>query len=728
MNKLLIFLITGIILIGLASAEWYNTEPLSTGLIYSWPFNESLGVSLVDRINGINMTNKGNFSWINDSDWSPKYTALQANNSISGRIETNIPLEPSKINLSLADSGGVTFATFCFVANITGNGTNQQWLFGKNRNLTDVWRFFLDENSIKFHPSDAGEYNIFANFTNSSYNHNWLPYCFVFNSTTNLSLYINSNLISSTAISHTPREENVTFYLGSQIQASASILNFKGGMREFSIWNRTLSASEINNWGLAVYNKVFLENSQTYNAASTVGESETFILNITYNSSKYTSIAANLHYNNSNYTGTIYGSGDDTRFEKTLTIPNGASGSQNFYWAISFSNASQVIYLNSSTKNQVIGGVILSICNYTTHNITFINFTIKDWSTKNIINGSFKSTFSTSYYNYTYENLSQSVNNYPFCFTPSYRNISINAIIEYERTDYAKNYYYLRNYQLTNVSTNIDLYLLNDSLATLTQLEVKDTSQISQPDIYIQIQSYDVGTDTYYTCAMAKTDFNGQDLAYLNWYDTYYRYILSDRDGNVRLMTGTSKISDTPVTFQISSIIESVYRKFDNIIYSLTFNNVTNNFILTFAMPSGDVKAGCLRVEKRTSFNDTIICDTCETSSSATIYCNIDAYSNGTYVGKFYATGSFDPVDTLIAFKGAVNQIYDEIGNKDGTMYAILFGLVILGGFLITPILAIVGTILALLGAMMLGFQPLNYMEFLGIVIIGGIIVLIFNK
>jgi hypothetical protein len=160
-------------------------------------------------------------------------------------------------------------------------------------------------------------------------------------------------------------------------------------------------------------------------------------------------------------------------------------------------------------------------------------------------------------------------------------------------------------------------------------------------------------------------------------------------------------------------------------VYSLIYNDVTQNFVLTFTKPSGLVDQGCLRVTKRTAYNDTEVCLTCESSVSATLYCNIGSYGNGTFIAHFYATGSWYDLDWLEKTIGGTfaKTIYELLGNEDATAYAFFFSVIVVAMFFLSPVLAIVGIILGILGGAALGFTMLNYTEFIGIVIIGGIII-----
>ncbi len=472
----------------------------------------------------------------------------------------------------------------------------------------------------------------------------------------------------------------------------------------------------------------FIENSQSYSSSAYPNIDESYSINITYDTSLWTSSIGLLNWNNTNYTGSSSTSGNNQIFNETLNIPNLPTGSTiPFYWWIGLTNSSGTYYYKSNNYTQsLLAGTIYS-CN-DTKNVSYINFTIynsEDISTR--INSKFKTTFTIGNYNFSYENNSELLSSFAFCFEPTYLNYTITSKVEYEATGYAKNYYYLNDLTLTNITTNISLYLLNSTKATVTQLKVQDDTQRALQDVYISIQKYDAGTDTFYTVGMAKTDFNGQDIVYLNFYNTFYRYTLV-QNGIVIYSTSTSKIDSSPVIFSVPKNYVAGFREFDDVQYSFSYNNITENFILSYTLASGSQISMCMKVVRRSFSNDTTICNTCETSSSATIYCSISGLQNGTYVAQVYATGSLGFKDILTTFKGAVNTIYDAIGNIDGTIYAIMFGLVILGLFLVSPVMGILGTILGIVGSIALGFQPLNYTELIGIIIMGIVIMIIVKR
>jgi hypothetical protein len=229
---------------------------------------------------------------------------------------------------------------------------------------------------------------------------------------------------------------------------------------------------------------------------------------------------------------------------------------------------------------------------------------------------------------------------------------------------------------------------------------------------------------------MARTDYKGEDVAYLNWLDTLYKFIVLDTNGNVVKTTGTTKITATPTSLDLDRVITFPYDKFKNFVYSLYFDNATNNFVLTYTKPSGEVDEACLRVYKQDPKNQSLICNSCETSASATVFCNVGSYGNGTFVGVFYATGSFSLVDWIFTYIGGSFQqdIYNLLGNEDASFYAFLFAGLITVALFINAVFGIIALMIGLIGASALGFTALQWGEMMGVIIFGGFIIWLLKR
>ncbi len=490
-------------------------------------------------------------------------------------------------------------------------------------------------------------------------------------------------------------------------------------------------------WATSNYSftsSVFTETTTTYPNSVLETSTQTFSQQINTISS-VTSASVSLIYNGTAYPIVV----DDlssNNYAGTRTIDISLSpvdSNKTFYWDWSFTTAIISHRQNSTIFSHEVNRTNLVNCASGNSNQT-INFTIYNATNPfPLVNATFKIALDhwlglgTTSRGYSYEDVTETESNFSFCISHD-ETFYTDAVIEYDGTSSALNFYYLENASLSNDSQTIQLYLLDDGKATLTELLTIDEARNPVEDITIQIQSYDVGTDTFYTVSMAKTSEGGADLVYLNWYDTLYKFTFT-QDGSVVKTTSPYKISATPQYFEIVGESPFEFSKFEDMVYNLYYNSTTKNFVYTFVKPSGEVKSSCLRVIKRNITEDTSICLTCETSTSATLYCNIDGYGNGTFIASIYATGSMQWLDTLVQTIGEISsEVYEALGNMDGTIIAIIFSGVVLAFFLISPAVGIVGMILGMLGAMALGFQPIDYASFIGITFVGGIVIWLIQK
>jgi len=568
----------------------------------------------------------------------------------------------------------------------------------------------------------------------------------------NSEIISSSNYFSANYSSFLSTIDNATLYvyyktgvlLGSNFSVVNSALNSSNlsisniGYGDNYYWNYKACGLNSSSDSICTYTsnrtisrKLFTTNNLIYNTSVLETTRQEFTINITGDSS-VNAASSIFVYNGTSYSSSVTdGYSGIYVARNNIDIPlQEISGNKTFYWEWSFilTNGS-TLKQNSTFYSHEVNRTWFVLCN-STYNSTYINFTSKKAENPfPIMNSTFKSAWQywigngNTKRNYSFEDITENYSNWSFCASPSTLNFSVTASIESEATGYAQNYYYIINASLSDSEEHIDLFLLNDSLATVTELKTVDSSQNPISNVIIQIQLYDVGTDNYYTVAMAKTSSSGSDIAYLNWYSSLYKFILI-KDGVVVKIEEPQKISATPKIFTISNVITYSFEKFRDFVYTLVYNNATKNFVLTFIKPSGLVDSGCLRVTKRTAYNDTEICLTCETSTSATVYCNVNGYGNGTYIATFYATGSYYLLDWIEENIGETfsETIYNLLGNDDATAYAFLFSGIVTAMFFITPILAIIGLILGILGGAALGFTILNYGEFIGIVIAGGVI------
>jgi len=693
----------------------------------------------------VNVTSQSGYTSITfyANDTVSNEVSTVVNFTYDGAAPTVLATEPTGIQSFLAYENGVNLT---LEYNITDANLDSCWYYyGEEKNLTGTIPTPYVFANYSFTYEDGGKNGLLIT------DYGGTEYYSLDNCTTNI-VNASSNctgMLSTTCINNFTCGVELIASITTATNAFWVTLNAITNVTQFDgSYNETLNCSEssinftyapvndevtvygndtLGNLGSATTNWSFIlvEVNQTFEPVVYETDLETYKIDLKYDSSSWDSASVMLYYNGSNSTGVIMGAGDNIYGSSERNVPSvTVAGARDFYWTISLTNATGVYDFNSTTQTQNISRIGFRLCNYSENpQLFFQAFSTTDpeipvnstfasaWTMKNAAGGS---DFLRSF-----EDTSGLNSSWGFCIVPNSSTYTISIDLTVDAANYTPTTHFIVDTNYSNVGENISLYLLHDDLSTLTQIKVTDQDNIAVEDVYVTIQRYDMGTDTYYNVAMARTDSSGEDLVYMSWYDDWYKFV-GVYEGAVAFTDGPKKISSTPQTFKIGSIAELPYEKFGDILYGLTYNNATENFVLTYVDPSGQVSSNCLRVIKRNVTQDYTICETCETSSSATIYCNIGASGNGTFIADYYATGS--PryyIDALYIYNGADPTLYEMIGNDNGTGMAIIFAGIIMSMFLITPALGILGAMLGMIGGVALGFQPFDYGAMMGIILVG---------
>lgn len=696
------------------SGDYIFTKTLADGS-YNWTVvavdNESTSYTTSTRTFTVDTT--PNIQFI-----SP--TPADGTNTTNTYIETNVSLTETyfqNLTIYLYENStlnqSVTFTNSTRFFNFTGLTDNYYQInattcttTGKC-NSTETREILVDITPPVFNGTPMGPFDILI--YNDTLDVNWtivdegvgVDSCWLYYNSTRYDVNCTDN---HTTINYVPNVNTLTGYandtLGQEINVTIN-------------WNVTIAVSNIE------YDTTVLETAL-----------EPFIINFTYDSSDWISSDISLYYNLTEYDAEITGTGDSVSSLYELSTPLvDALTTLYFNWTIELTNATGTYYISTPLYPQNVSKIIFELCNYSQNpQLFFQTFSTLDPATA--LNATFQSAWTiqdatggTLYLSDSFQDLTETNSSWGFCISPNSSNYTLSAQIEVDATNYTTTSHYIVDTDYSTPGENISLYLLHDDYSTLTELEVETSDHDPVEDVYITIQRYDVGTDTYYNVGMARTDTTGSDLAYLNWYDTWYRFI-GVYNGEVVFTEGPERISASPRKFTIAGAAAgSDYEKFRDISYTFYFNNATDNFVVSFVDPTGEVASACLRTIKRNVTNDYLICDTCETSNSATIYCNIAAWGNGTFIADFYAIDETTYyIDQLYEYKNVDTPFFDLIGNDNGTGISIILAGIVLSMFLITPALGVFGMILGMIACIALGFQPFDYASFIGIVVVGGAI------
>jgi len=445
------------------------------------------------------------------------------------------------------------------------------------------------------------------------------------------------------------------------------------------------------------------------------------------------SVTGNLVYDGTSYSAIPTVTGNQTNLTRTINVPLvAADENKSFYFNLNITTVNGSGVATSPVNNQTVYNLELTRCDAGDPQ-EVIRYTTRDARSPF---GLLNTTLASSWFYYLYNGTGSVVQNisyqdtvendsrYTFCLNFN-ETIVVNNQVEVEATDYVPSSNFLVAANLSQDSfTNQTIYLLNSSLADATVLRVFDQAGFYVPNVLINVQYYDIGTNSFITVTQASTSSIGSDVVYLNWLDSLYKFVLV-KDGETVETTLPENIFESPRDFTLGEDTVFEFEKFQDIDYNLYYTNSTQDFYLTYSRPDGKFTEGCLRVTKKNAAGDTLICDTCSTAASATLLCNIASYGNGTYIATFYATGSpASGIDWILEIVGGSfsQTIGDALGAEDSTFYAFMLGILVVGVMFVNPVAGIVAALLALFISSLLGFVVINYLTLMGIVITGGII------
>lgn len=405
--------------------------------------------------------------------------------------------------------------------------------------------------------------------------------------------------------------------------------------------------------------------NQTYNQETQETRNESFSIAIELPENTEIS-TANLIYNGTNYSiSNITSNGSVVLMMKTIDIPLNAidwtNSSNEFYWSFVFTGEGSQI---QTTEIQYQNSTFINFqqCNET-WTIQALNFTFYDEVLQENIDGSRNATtFESSwnywvggggvYKNYSYQNITSDANSYQFCMHPDpagQYDYKVNGDIDFSAVGFRGNEYHLRNATITNVSSDILLYLLNDVVATkffLTFIEGADLLR----DATVTVQKYFTGLGNFVTVGILQTDNDGvatmwQDI------DKNYKYS-AVKDGElVGVVEKKAVCSVAPCTLNIfittttADVYEPYYDIFaQNVVSTLTYNKTLQVVTYDFLDLTGLANYFRLKVDEL-YYNQSgvTVCDKQSFSPAGTLTCNLTGYE-----GEFVATGYISHSPELI--------------------------------------------------------------------------------
>lgn len=231
------------------------------------------------------------------------------------------------------------------------------------------------------------------------------------------------------------------------------------------------------------------------------------------------------------------------------------------------------------------------------------------------------------------------------------------TLIRYDADSYAERHYYVN---ITSGHNAINLYLINSSLVTDVTVTIIDETNNNVEGAYIEAMRYDIDTNSYITREIYKTNVEGAAQLNLIQDDEFYKFLIEYPFGQLRFSSEPAYIYDNSIEIQIQlgDEIAETYFNVQGIYYTLTFNNNTNIFTLTYSDTNNLMSRACLNIYKITSKTETLANSSCIDSASGSIALKVANESGVSYDAR--ALAGFSPATN---FFGSLMHTFKEAGN-----------------------------------------------------------------
>ena len=432
--------------------------------------------------------------------------------------------------------------------------------------------------------------------------------------------------------------------------------------------------------------------SQSYN--SYIYETETQRFNLTINTlPEVLNVDTKLNYNGTLYPATTSCVSGVCNIYSIIDIPlitSGESENRTVFWNITIYDGTNSYSFDTEDESyeQNTTRIHLEECAgvYTTPTVNFTAYYETNLTRINpfYIAGTFDNWLGSGNIYRTSSFNEASIADLKLCITPTDRTQYSNAHIEYkfdnENITFIPRNYFFQNKTLTNVSEEINLFLLEAEDSTSFIIKVQDQKLSPVAEALVYIQKYYPSDGEYRTVQIAKTDSNGETLGFYETETTDYKHTII-KNGVILLETAQQKVVGKSVpftlTFTIGQALGYPWNSFEdniNVDTNLTFDK--DNNIVTFNYienTTGYVTSGQLLVFQNSLTNSTsmIVCNVSSSEASATLTCDLTGY-DGTFTAVTYINGEAQNILEFIITDA--REIFGDDGLFLGMMIILVAG------------------------------------------------------
>jgi len=411
-----------------------------------------------------------------------------------------------------------------------------------------------------------------------------------------------------------------------------------------------------------------------------------------------------------------------------------------FNWSIDYGVNNTKLNGSGNVYKMIVGQ-----CN-STLNETAINFSVKDADTDAYIDGfEYEASFVvSSQYNPAtpvnerlYAITNNSINKWKeICIYPWFARLSYTSDSLFNHPEYDDTHYITSNVPLNSSTQNIEINLVNSSLATAITIKVIDENGAILNGYIIEAYRFNLGTGDFTLITTQYSDSNGEAIFYLDTTTYEYRFIVKNPSGEIVHTEPKQKLYSTSYTLKVvlGSTPEVIVDQLSSLPITITSDRLTKVFNVTWGDISGtttDINLSVYRGNATDpdqwvgSVSSTTLVDS---SMTYTITDDTDNQSI-TYVGKVYVTSSKDGNQYYITSATMdFNKAWEVFGTEAIVMAFLFIATLTFIGAVVSPILGILLTIIGMLFTWWMGFYVVAFSGLVSIIIMLVIIMARFNR
>lgn len=426
---------------------------------------------------------------------------------------------------------------------------------------------------------------------------------------------------------------NITVYLNCSLNTTQfNYSNFKDSIVFYA--NDTFG--NIRN-ETAIWSYLILEYGKVYDSQVTEGTPNTItkFLNVIGD----TIDSATLDYNGTNYTTSLFYSGGNYTISSTVVAPL-VDADTNITFKL-FVVISGTTYTTQETT-QLIQAINFSTC---TTGDKLLNLFLYDEEDKTELFGTIEinAGLVSKLSGEAIESVLTEVNNtsnLSICLDPisAVSNFYLDADIVYSSTDYAKEFYFMRNVGLAVTPINVSLFDLNLNQSTEFLLRYQGQTLTKVEGAIIQLQRYFISEGIYETVEAPLTSISGTAIAHIDLNTNKYKAIVV-KDGEILdIFNDIVFDCENELSGQCTQNLYANINPYNTIDgatlndFSYVIGDTGSKLVTTFSIPSGSTKPVNIVMVQRDQFGDTTSCNRTVTTSSGSLECDYNKTIGDSYL------------------------------------------------------------------------------------------------